>query len=96
MIGAGNPQHAGFAKVDGDQAQQGGCDLCGSSESRHLVPASGNNCRIVMCLRCRLMYACPRPTEIELDAVYDQDFTSDAGSRRRAGTGRPSDKAIRR
>lgn len=66
---------------------QGNCDLCGSTEASLLAEPSEFNCRIVICLCCQLMYACPQVDQDPLDAFYENSFANDPGSRTRPGEG---------
>lgn len=79
-----------------DHALEEACDLCGATGTSSLAESSPDNFQIVMCSRCRLMYASPRPSGPDLDAFYDESFTFDPGSRAKAGSGRPRDKETRK
>ncbi len=77
---------------EGDHALEETCDLCGATSSSILTESSPDNFRIVMCSRCRLMYASPKPSGSALDTFYDESFSFDPGSRAKADSGRPRDK----
>lgn len=84
-------------QTDQPNAGEEQCDLCGSPLSSFVVAeASAENCRIVMCGQCRLMYASPRFGESALDTFYQEGFANDPGSRAKVGSSFPRDKELRK
>ena len=71
-----------------------GCDLCGSAQSIVVTEPSVQNCRIVLCSQCRLMYVSPQPSPSALDTFYDDTFANDPASVQRAGSGFPTQKDL--
>jgi len=76
-------------KIEGKTSS---CDLCKADDTVIAKDFSLDNYRIVMCQKCRLMYASPPLKPETLDTFYEDTFANDPGCRRRAGSDFPPDK----
>lgn len=73
-----------------------GCDLCSSRDALLLAEGDVETCPLVLCLQCRLIYACPQLSATALDNFYEDTFANDPGSLQRAGSAFPPDEDRRK
>jgi SAM-dependent methyltransferase len=71
------------------------CDVCGATRFRVVAEASPSRCRTALCSECGLLYAAPGLTLAEIERLYSEEFTGDAGSDQRAVDGLPAEHRIR-
>lgn len=68
------------------------CDLCHATDFVVARDSTEENCRILICENCRLMYTTPKMTAETLDSFYDDTFVNDPGCVIRAGSDFPPSK----